>query len=95
LRASEFLVPSVSGIGPNRSSLTNVKETETYNPVTAKWTYNGRSADRSLPLYPRLSVLPDGNVLYDAEGQSFNPFGQSYDEPLWNEAAAYDPRTKT
>ncbi len=76
-------------------SLTNVKETETYNPVTAKWTYNGRSADRSLPLYPRLSVLPDGNVFYDAEGQSFNPFGQSYDEALWNEAAVYNPTTKT
>lgn len=75
-------------------SLTNVKETETYDPITAKWSYNGRSADRSLPLYPRLSVLPDGKVFYNAAGQSFNPFGQSYDEPLWNEAAVYDPKAR-
>lgn len=87
----------VKPVYPDRpgDSLTNVRETETYDPVTAEWTYNGASADRSLPLYPRLSVLPDGKVFYDAEGQSFNPFGQSYDEALWNEAAVYDPRTKT
>jgi hypothetical protein len=76
-------------------SLTNVKETETFSPLSGKWSYNGAAADRSLPLYPRLSVLPDGKIFYNAAGQSFNPFGQSYDEALWNLAAAYDPQTKT
>jgi len=29
--------------------------------------------DRTLPLFPRLSLLPDGNVFYNAAGQSFKP----------------------
>ena len=70
---------------------TNVTETETYDVGAGTWTDNGAAAKRSLPLYPRLHLLPNGNVYYDAAGQSFNPFGQSYDMALWNIAAAYDP----
>ncbi len=70
---------------------TNVTETETYDVPADRWTDNGAAAKRSLPLYPRLHMLPDGHVYYDAAGQSFNPFGQSYDMALWNIAAAYDP----
>src|SRR4051794_27639234 len=70
---------------------TNVTETETYDPVAGKWTTNPASANRSLPLFPRLHLLPDGKVFYNAAGQSFNPAGQSYDEATWNEAAVYDP----
>lgn len=82
---------------PNRpmDSGTNVKQTETYDPVTGKWTYNGAGGDRSLPLFPRLHLLPDGHVFYNAAGQDFNPSGQSYDEPLWNFTASYDPAKKT
>jgi hypothetical protein len=69
----------------------NVTQTETYDPLTGKWTTNPASASRSLPLFPRLHLLPDGKVFYNAAGQSFNPVGQSYDEALWNEAAVYDP----
>lgn len=72
----------------------NVTQTETFDPETGTWTYNGGSADRSLPLYPRLHLLPNGDVYYDAGGQVYNPQGQSYDEALWNVAAAYDPDTK-
>ncbi len=74
---------------------TNVKQTETYNPATGKWRDNGPSAERSLPLYPRLHLLPNGHVYYDAAGQTFNPFGQSYDEALWAIAASYNPRKRT
>ncbi|MDQ1687777.1 MAG: hypothetical protein QOK42_752 [Frankiaceae bacterium] len=74
---------------------TNVKQTETYDPATKKWTYTGSTGDKSLPLYPRLHLLPDGNVYYDAGGQTYNPQGQSYDEALWNMASSYNPRTKT
>lgn len=77
------------------ASGTNVEQTETYNPKTGKWAYNGAKGNRSLPLFPRLHLLPDGNVYYDVGGQTFNPFGQSYDEALWNLASAYNPRTKT
>jgi hypothetical protein len=72
-----------------------VRQTETYDAATGRWTDNGDSASRSLPLYPRLHLLPDGKVYYDAAGQDFNPFGQSYDEATWVFAAAYDPARRT
>lgn len=76
----------------------NVVETETFTPPTSpqdkgKWTVNSQAAQRALPLYPRLHLLPNGHVLYNAGGQAFNPFGQSYDQPLWNIAATYNPGT--
>jgi hypothetical protein len=74
---------------------TNVTETETYDPTTGKWSTNPSSASRDLPLFPRLHLLPDGKVFYNAAGQSFNPAGQSYGEALWNEAAVYDPSNQT
>src|SRR4051794_36851725 len=74
---------------------TNVKQTETYDPVAGRWATNPASASRSLPLFPRLHLLPDGKVFYNAAGQSFNPVGQSYDEATWNEAAVYDPASKS
>jgi galactose oxidase-like protein len=73
---------------------TNVEQTETFDPSTGKWTLNQPSADHTLPLFPRLHLLPDGNVYYDAGGQTFNPFGQAYDEALWNIAASYNPTTQ-
>ncbi|HJR25740.1 MAG TPA: galactose oxidase early set domain-containing protein [Acidimicrobiales bacterium] len=72
---------------------TNVRQLETYDPAAGTWTTQPTSANRSLPLYPRLHLLPNGHVYYDAGGQVFNPMGQSYDEALWNVAATYDPVT--
>lgn len=77
-----------------QDSGTNVKQTETYNVAAGTWGYNGASADKSLPLFPRLHLLPNGNVYYGASGQAFNPFGQSYDEALWNMASSYNTTTK-
>ena len=74
-------------------SFANVRKTETYDPGTGGGTDNGPAAARSLPLFPRLHLLPNGHVYYNAAGQAFNPFGQSYDEALWNIAASYDPAT--
>ena len=74
---------------------TNVRQTETWDLCTGAWSGNGPGAERSLPLYPRLHLLPDGQVLYNAAGQAFNPFGQSYDQATWNLVAAYDPATRT
>ncbi len=73
----------------------NVVQTETFDPATGKWTVNAQTAQRSLPLYPRLHLLPNGHVYYNAGGQAFNPFGQSYDQPLWNISATYNPATQT
>ncbi|VWX32972.1 conserved exported hypothetical protein [Limnobacter sp. 130] len=73
----------------------NVVQTETYDPVTNKWTVNAQTAQRSLPLYPRIHLLPNGHVYYNAGGQAFNPNGQSYDQPLWNISATYNPANQT
>ena len=76
---------------------TNVKQTETLslNTRDPQWVTNPASADRSLPLFPRLHLLPNGHVYYDAAGQDFNPFGQSVDEAVWNIAGSYDPATRS
>lgn len=91
-----------SGVGkllkpvyPNRpaDSGTNVKVVERYDPATAKWSALPRSADFDLPLYPRMHLLPNGRAFYNAAGQSFNPFGQSYGELNWEQLATLDPKT--
>ena len=69
----------------------NVVQTETFNIKTGEWIENGSMAQRSLPLFPRNHLLPNGHVLYNAGGQAFNPFGQSYDQALWNIVGTYDP----
>ncbi|MDP9405066.1 MAG: galactose oxidase early set domain-containing protein [Actinomycetota bacterium] len=86
----------IKPVYPNRpaDSGTNVKQTETLDRDTMKWTTNPSSANRSLPLFPRLHLLPNGHVYYNVGGQTFNPQGQSYDEALWNIAASYDPKTQ-
>lgn len=70
----------------------NVVQTETFDIKTGKWSENGPAAQRSLPLFPRNHLLPNGHVLYNAGGQAFNPFGQSYDQALWNIVGTYDPQ---
>ncbi|MFQ3207540.1 MAG: hypothetical protein ACI9IT_001698 [Glaciecola sp.] len=72
----------------------NVTATETYDTSCGEWTDNGALAERSLPLYPRVHLLPNGHVFYNGGGQAFNPSGQSYDQALWNIVAAYDPDLK-
>ena len=70
----------------------NVTQSEVYDPKTGEWTVDG--GNKSLPLYPRLHLLPNGHVYYDGAGQTFNPSGQAYDEALWNMASSYDPKTQ-
>jgi len=90
------LIKPVYPTRPTESG-TNVKETETLTIGSKwpKWVTNPSTADKSLPLFPRLHLLPDGHVYYDAAGQDFNPAGQSYDEALWETASSYDPATRT
>ncbi len=73
----------------------NVVETETYDLGCATWQDNGGPAQRSLPLYPRMHLLPNGQVYYNGGGQAFNPFGQAYDQALWNIVGAYDPVSRS
>lgn len=73
----------------------NVPQVERYNATGETFDTLDASANRSLPLFPRMHLLPNGRVLYNAAGQVFNPFGQAYDEALWNTAAVLDPQTQT
>ena len=73
----------------------NVFQTETYDTACGTWSNNGTLAERSLPLFPRMHLLPNGRAYYNAGGQAFNPFGQAYDELLWNIVSSYDPASKT
>lgn len=73
-----------------QDSGTNVVQTETYDVGADAFTVN-EGGNKSLPLFPRLHLLPNGKVYYDAAGQAYNPSGQSYDEALWNLASVYDP----
>ncbi|HEX9887918.1 MAG TPA: galactose oxidase-like domain-containing protein [Nitriliruptorales bacterium] len=72
----------------------NVTQVEVYDPTSQTWELQPETADRSLPLYPRLHLLPNGDVFYNASGQVYNPQGQAYDQALWNLAASYDPDTQ-
>jgi hypothetical protein len=80
---------------PPEESLRNETHTEVFQPGCnggrGKWTDNREPGQRSLPLYPKLRVLPNGHVLYAAGGINWSPFGQAWDEPLWNLMATWDP----
>ncbi|HEV8572427.1 MAG TPA: galactose oxidase-like domain-containing protein [Actinomycetota bacterium] len=69
-----------------------VRQPEVFDPATRKWTGAGPEAAKSLPLYPRVHLLPDGQIFYSGAGQMWGPFGESYDQVLWNLQARYEPR---
>ena len=68
--------PSLPNSGFGLQEGQNERWTETYDPATGKFTLNSASARRSLPLFPRLHLLPNGHVYYNAAGQAFNPNGR-------------------
>ncbi|HEU0195935.1 MAG TPA: galactose oxidase early set domain-containing protein [Nevskiaceae bacterium] len=77
----------------------NVRTPEVYNVDKGTWAVEGTvnpstgasTADKSLPLFARISLLTNGDVFYDAGGQAFNPFGQSYNQALWNFVSVFNP----
>jgi hypothetical protein len=72
----------------------NVRELEAWDAATGEWTDQGDQAKRSLPLYPRVHLLPNGRLFYNVGGQPYNPNGGAYDEVVWNLAATYDPKER-
>lgn len=87
---SSALDPRASDVVPR-----NVSRTETYDPATERWTDNGAAARKSLPLFARMHLLPNGEIYFGGDGQQWNPAGQDVDEAQWNFQAAYNPTTKT
>lgn len=73
---------------PVDESARNETHTEIFQPGCnagqGKWTDNGEAGRKSLPLFARMHLIPNNHVVYATGGQAFNPFGQSYDQALWN-----------
>lgn len=76
-------------------SAANERHLERFDPRTGKWTVLPDSANKSLPLFPRMHLLPDGRTFFNAAGQVANPFGYSYDEATWSYTSVFDPKTSS
>jgi hypothetical protein len=74
----------------------HVRRTETFDPATGQFTenYTGPASEISLPLSPRLHLLPNGKVLYAAAGEGWAPFGPAADEALYGMLQLYDPQSQ-
>jgi galactose oxidase-like protein len=75
-------------------AFSQVRLAETYDPSTQRWQEGGVS-EWSLPLYPRLHLLPDGTVFYGGAGQTWGQFGETADEATWGLQRVYDPAAGT
>lgn len=85
----------VSGIG----SLTNTDQQwpqmEVYDPDSDAWTYYA-GGDRLLPLYPRVTVVPEtaggtpAGVFYNTFGTLWGPFGEHPRQAEWSTQALLD-----
>jgi hypothetical protein len=85
-----------SGVGRliYNTSGQNVQAVEIYDNDTGAVKEAGGESSTSLPLFPRLHLMPDGTVFYGGVGQMWGPFGQSVDEALWAFHKSYDPKEK-
>ena len=72
----------------------NVNQVESFDPQTNRVKVV-QGADISLPLFPRLHLMPDGTVFYGGVGQMWGPFGQAVDEALWAFHRTFDPKKDT
>jgi len=81
--------------GRPADSFANERHVERFDPRTGRWTDLPDSAKKSLPLFPRMHLLPDGRTLFNAAGQVFNPNGYAYDEATWNFVSVFDPGSNT
>ncbi len=73
-----------------------VRRTETFDPATGTWTENyvGPESETGLPLFSRLTLLPNGKVLFNGVGQNFGPNGTDFEEATFNFQKIWDPTTK-
>lgn len=89
-----LVVSGVDRVISNTQGVT-VHESEVFDPSDGSVRLLPESADYSLPMYPRLRLLPSGHVFYDGSGQMWGPGGQSADQALWNVQAAFDPSSQS
>jgi hypothetical protein len=72
-----------------------VRITETFDLDTLEWTENDAPDDdldvlRSMPLFPRVHLTPNGKIFYYGVGQTFGPAGQDPQEAFWGIPRFYD-----
>lgn len=90
-----YTPPQDPGEPPEFGSGDNVRQAERFNLATGRWeVQEGLPAEKSLPLMPRIHLLPNGHVSYNGAGQAFSPAGQSYLQATWNFVATYDPEAQ-
>jgi hypothetical protein len=78
------------------TQLSQVRRSETMDPASLMWreNYTGPASENSLPMYPRVRLMPNGKVLYYAGGETWGPPGQAVDEALWAVMQSYDPASE-
>ena len=74
-------------------SAANERHVERFDPKTGQWTVLPNSANKSLPLYPRMHLLPDGRTFFNSQGQVVNPMGYAWDEATWSFTSVFDPKS--
>jgi hypothetical protein len=76
-------------------SVANERHIERFDPATGQWTTLPDSAKKSLPLFPRMHLLPDGRTLFNGGGQVANPMGYAWDEATWSFDSVFDPKNNS
>lgn len=78
------------------AQLGQVRRTELFDPHTGRWTvqYVDDASETALPLFPRLTLMPNGKVLYNGSGQNFGPGGEDAQEAEFALQKFWDPQTK-
>lgn len=75
-------------------AFSQVREVQVFDPDTRSWS-DGETSPFSMPLYPRMHLLPNGKVFYTGSGQTWNPFGETADEATWSLQRFYDTETQS
>jgi hypothetical protein len=90
--------PPAPGEPPVYDSGKNNRFIEKLNLKTGKWELQGgeesptNTARISVPLQPRLKLLPNGHVAFNGCGQAFSPNGQDAEQATWVLVKTYNPK---
>jgi hypothetical protein len=71
-----------------------VTELEEFDPATRTWQTVG-TTPWSLPMYPRVHLLPSGKLFFGGTGHTWGPAGEAPDEATWAVQRLWDPVTRT
>jgi hypothetical protein len=94
-------VTPTPGEPPVYDSGKNNRFIEKLSLKTGRWKLEGgeesptNTARISLPLQPRIKLLPNGHVAFNGCGQAFSPNGQDAEQASWVLVKTYNPKTET